>query len=1455
MAAQTDKETPTNIVAPRRGLFTDVSPELQIPGTYRFALNALDDSNEGDIVSISNEPSNSICTDIPKSYALLGSVYMEDSTNMVFFLDTDTENSIIATVDKNCKYTEHVVSNCLGFDERYPIEGIYRIKNGCERIVYFVDHNNPDRFINLDQLSDFIDSEYQEGIDPVASKWNCKSFNIDRLTLPACITLKEISESGGTIPAGVVQFSVQHVDSNLNGAGYSVPSPTIPIIKDSYSLDYDSIGGADSNEPTTKSVTINISELDLSYEYIEIIAIITTAGVTQTYFVERIPITAENIDYTFRGVKDGSEPIQIVYTKDILSSKTITQLENRLIRANVKSPRRDYSNFQRDFANKITSKYVTIETEVDKLNQLYYNSPAKSGSYYFNNRSYMRDEVYAFGIYYIFNDGTQSPVFHIPGRIADVGLPVSGNGSIVHSRAFANGGWDTTSYTIVNSGSQDYLTSISITEVNHLSGYSVGDTIERWKVYNTAFRDNTPVDPVFFSSGYMGYHETETNYPLTQDCNGEYIYGELAGTPIRHHRMPDSCLEPHYDSGNIYPLGVRFENVDLPPDVVKAVIVRADRTELNKTVYDKGIAFYTRTAGLNGVQVTFQAPYLNRHYSSTVGNNNNILPDGPESAYSLGTLTTSTNVNASKINFHSALTKFSSPLLKPTHVKAELVFRGETSYGYGNNLGEDETTTSVQYTYDTVYRLAQNSRTNVAVVNYAYVGENSIENTYLTNKFINNFQPETFAMDLRSEAYLIDFAAHDLYAEAQTAAMLGASTYKVDYAGYYSLKSSSNEVYTILSALNYVQASLCPVVPLQLPIANNAMTVFGGDIFISRMDYLHTFRAHSTDGSDVVNANGNTYNQGEVDKHNFSHVVSFWGESEINSELRNSLTNQNYYPKYFQTPSELWEDFCKPALDSGNYIPNYYYYNSDYSKINNEVIFIQLPETWKYCSDCLNEFPNRVYYSEQSFQEELFDMYLKQLLNNYRDILSSKGDITKIYNYKNTLLLDVTESRFILPSSTQSIQASEANITIGTGEFFSFPVKEISDSDVGFFGNQSQWASNLTEHGLFSLDAESGNIFLFNNGLKLLSSPEYGMHNWFKENLPLNLPKQFENLKPLGANNAIYENKDNPINRFNGVGYTSVFDSRYQRWLLTKHDFRLTELGEEYVAGTGYPDYYRLDFVDGKWTLYSIAQALPIEPRNRPDLFEDIGWTISFSVKRNAWISFHSYRPSNYIDLKLNFLTFNNYHIGSNLPEDIGNLWKHGEKFNYQTFYNIYYPHILEVVNTNPGFETTVWNSISFLTQAKQWNSTYKSFVDKRFVTFDKAIIYNNYQNSGELTLVTQEDLANLETIFVNQQGVTPVEMRERTYSINNFRDMVDNYDVPMFTSAWDPNNTGPSSYNGQYYIDKVINPIAINLNKNWWEQDVFRSKYLTLRLFFSILDNIKLTTHLKVFDKIPSVR
>ena len=186
----------------------------------------------------------------------------------------------------------------------------------------------------------------------------------------------------------------------------------------------------------------------------------------------------------------------------------------------------------------------------------------------------MSDEVYALGIVYIFNDGSTSPVFHIPGRAPDV---VTGTNPLIPS--FTN--WDT-----------DNITG-NVNIFNNTKN-------KRWQVYNTATKYSTPLVGTHIT-GLMGYYEVQETYPeVNAPCDthadgywGRDWQGNLldTSTKIRHHRMPGSELL-HSSVVEHYRVGINFTIAeDYPdPEIVSHYFVYGDRT-FEKTIVDKGLLF------------------------------------------------------------------------------------------------------------------------------------------------------------------------------------------------------------------------------------------------------------------------------------------------------------------------------------------------------------------------------------------------------------------------------------------------------------------------------------------------------------------------------------------------------------------------------------------------------------------------------------------------------------------------------------------------------------------------------------------------------------------------------------------------------------------------------------------------------------------------------------------------
>ena len=236
------------------------------------------------------------------------------------------------------------------------------------------------------------------------------------------------------------------------------------------------------------------------------------------------------------------------------------------------------------------------------------------------------------------------------------------------------------------------------------------------------------------------------------------------------------------------------------------------------------------------------------------------------------------------------------------------------------------------------------------------------------------------------------------------------------------------------------------------------------------------------------------------------------------------------------------------------------------------------------------------------------------------------------------------------------------------------------------------------------------------------------------------------------------------------------------------------------------------------------------------------GWTMSYSLKTQQWVSWHPYIPSFYMHVQEKFYSW---------PQGSTYLWKHNRANNYQTFYNRFYPFIVEYVDNPSPIVTKLWDNILFQTEAKKFDPISQEYFDQREVTFNKAMFYNTEQISGMLQLQPKLNSSInylYEQTTNNSFGVVNIDRNERDWTMNDLRNIRDNYFVPMFIKD-------PLQFQSLYYIDKVINPAAINQNLDWTQLESFRDKFLVVRLIFDTFVDTRLIFNFSALDKKQSER
>lgn len=498
-----------------KGWITDVHPVEQPDNSYRYALNAVREVDAGDKSLVINERGTVPCVNLPSEP--LGQVYVSDNTFVVFLA-----NNEIGTV-KDCAYTTVLRDECLNFNPTYPVDAVFRVR-GCDTVVYYTDGFNPPRVINLS--------------DP-----KCELLIPQDTPIDATATVT----TGGSLTQGSYQLAIRYMDSDQNPSNWSFfAGPYVVYSGTTFTFangEYNPLSRPSEDIPSSnKSIRVAVQSTDKPFYQIGLGISTSSSGSIDTVFLSRpTPIgTTTVIDGNFSSWTQGLIEDIFVDRITIAKAKHIEQIENRLVLANITENERKYCSYQ-SFVNQIVTKPVVKTVSTSQLQE------GNPRHYDQSQIGYMGDEVYMFGIVYVYDDGSQSPVFHIPGRAK---LPDDNILSVVQ---------------FATNPSQ-----IPISEVIHL-GLQIGDTVDSWRVRNSGTSDR------------FGYWEGSDRYPMDTDCDGNPVWGDLANQPIRGHRFPSRNTVKHIDDTEAYLLGINFDNVIYPePDIIGHFFVRAKLT--NPTV-------------------------------------------------------------------------------------------------------------------------------------------------------------------------------------------------------------------------------------------------------------------------------------------------------------------------------------------------------------------------------------------------------------------------------------------------------------------------------------------------------------------------------------------------------------------------------------------------------------------------------------------------------------------------------------------------------------------------------------------------------------------------------------------------------------------------------------------------------------------------------------------------------
>lgn len=733
-----------------------------------------------------------------------------------------------------------------------------------------------------------------------------------------------------------------------------------------------------------------------------------------------------------------------------------------------------------------------------------------SKPYVENESSFQSDEIYAFGIQYQMSDGSFSPVFHIPGRAA------TPNDRVVDT--------------------------LNLTETD-----AIGTLLQRWQVYSTASIDGT-----------LGYYESQETYPLTKKCDNQYVFGELANTPVRYHRMPMKNMVGMQNA-----IGINVNPKELPTNTIGWRVMVVERDSINRTVNDSGIITGVQESLYKEQRTVDYAVYgiasqvaakpdakTNRGYfrpslTNSISNTvyatlcvKELVGEGIRTDYiSIPCVFDLDGVDTQTVWYNQAEDKIILPN-KENKIKGDLFYKIKNEF-------------LRIYVYPVIHAFTRLYNRNY---NYSATSNNAIYQTVADTYYVNSYSK----YEVGNEVYANQFQSNDVsfvklkYPLNAPDIIANKSEQQLGYV----LKKQATRPYASINSLQY--KALTPTIYT----TTDTVDYYNGDIYISRFR-LTTFFLEDRDEAGFLGLGRDrelyTVEYTEVlleSDYNLNYRVLGTKQNEVFNGFNNVVYKNNSYFEglanyFFNKIGELDEGDRESTKDDRlvrygiNETKEYYAYNKDLNRLFMGKTYFPLPANWNYCEDCSAKFPNRIIWSAASFSEDKSDFFQTYLANNFTSVGTSP--ITALNYSSNRLLVRTTKSMFVMSPNPQEINTDVSTLYIGTGDFLSIPPQEIRKVDYGFGGGKGTKDFIATEFGFVTVDDRTGQVFLFSEGMKELTDINSGCNQWFKEYLPTITGHILLGYDPQFKRLMVY--KRDEFDKTENKSFVISYSFNYQTWI------------------------------------------------------------------------------------------------------------------------------------------------------------------------------------------------------------------------------------------------------------------------------------------------------------------
>jgi hypothetical protein len=340
-------------------------------------------------------------------------------------------------------------------------------------------------------------------------------------------------------------------------------------------------------------------------------------------------------------------------------------------------------------------------------------------------------------------------------------------------------------------------------------------------------------------------------------------------------------------------------------------------------------------------------------------------------------------------------------------------------------------------------------------------------------------------------------------------------------------------------------------------------------------------------------------------------IPYYYVESSINVDLRQAFNNLegDFYPHVSSGIPDTWFQESRVPI----VLDNTYYYNTTFSKQNTENFFSHLPSDWVK-QLCFTYFPFRAIYSDpqESYSDNRINSWLIYRPISFFDFPQNYGKLISLDGIQNRATLARFENKTLLYGNMLTINTSNPQVAyLGNPSLFgTTPPVDYAETDLGYVGCQNKFLLKIP-NGQITVDAKRGQIFLIQGTQAMdISGFGSGLNRFFTDHLAFEILRYFPTI--------------NIDNHFNGVGLHGVFDSKFERIIITKLDY-IPQPGKQIYYDEIAQKFYINQPVAGNTSVKTYVNLTDV------NYFCNKSWTVSFNLNTKSWVSFHTYIPNFYI--------------------------------------------------------------------------------------------------------------------------------------------------------------------------------------------------------------------------------